>query len=197
MHPVTSVKGNRNAANGDLRVSLNVRGSTTSIASSVLISPARMPPSAVVFGSRMRSMLNLTAAASSDVPSWNLRFARSLSTNVRSSVCSHDSTRPGPSRPCAFTRSRVSWIARVAVRPCRFPVKCGSKVNGSAKIAAVRLPPRLMAAGAVWARPGRGAHRALAAPAVVAWRKALLVSMIGDLLGRVDGPCQVTPVGTV
>ena len=192
MHPVTSVKGNRNAANGDFKVSLNVRESTTSIVSSVLISPARMPPAAVVFGSRMRSMLNWTAAASSGVPSWNRRFARSLSTNVRSSVCSHDSTSPGASRPLRV-HAKQGVVDRASGGP---PLHVagevrveGQRVGKDRRRQDTATPD---GGGRVRATPARGVHRTPAAPAVVALKNPLLVSMIDGLPGG-DGVCVGRP----
>ena len=153
--PVTSVNGNRNAANGDFSVNLTVRVSTVSTVSRVLdLAGADAPGGGGLGvadavdggvdrrGVERRAVLELQvgpgASARKKVLSWG---------------CSQDSTRPGARRPWAFTRNSVSWIARVAARPWRLPVKCGSKVNGSAKIAAVGVQPH-------FDRPGRDLREA-------------------------------------
>src|SRR5689334_22251139 len=70
-------------------VIFTVCGSMTSTEPTLLISGARL----VFFDATARSMENFTAAASSGVPSVNLRFGRSFNVTVLSPVTSYDCAR--------------------------------------------------------------------------------------------------------
>ncbi len=126
--PDRSASAAKSGANGADRLRRTVIGSTTSTLVTGASSPRRWLPAVVLW----RSMLNLTAAASSFSPSWNVTPGRTLIVSaLLSGDHSHDVASCGTMVSFSSMSNSLSHSAANTMRPTNVRASVGSRTSGS------------------------------------------------------------------